>query len=183
MMKRPKYRTRNNNRQPDIKFYRTTARFAGYCGICNTGYQPDDAIYWCPKRRRPGRCDVTSTAYLQQTRAFAPSFKPSPSETTLERMRRSRPSAAGELAHRRPIDAPSISRIFILYRLSTINRSTSHARHNHEACTRVDRDDCRPRQSRYCHALAAIAQHSDRSISYVLRAQLRDFLRSQQASA
>ena len=40
---------------------------------------------------------------------------------------------------------------------------------------RVTLDDCR--------ALAAIAQHSDRTLSYVIRTQLREFLRSQQPGA
>ena len=55
-----------------------------------------------------------------------------------------------------------------------ITNTKSHPMLTETIAVRLSEDECR--------ALAAIAKRSDRTISYVVRAHLRDFLRNQQWS-
>src|SRR5437016_5792222 len=74
--------------QPDAPtFIPALARFDGRCGICNAAYELGDRIYWCRKTRTTRTMRVHQSCYLQRTGAFVPSFKASPRESDLKRMR------------------------------------------------------------------------------------------------
>src|SRR5579864_368254 len=57
---------------PPVKFYRTLAMFAGYCGICSTSYKECEPIYHCPKTETTASVRVHVNCYLDRMRAPKP---------------------------------------------------------------------------------------------------------------